>query len=235
MGAVDLLPFHPLTPDLSIADCGALARRVGARLLQELPNTSFFFYGGADDGGGRNLASRRKELGWFEGTPPRGKPDLGTFHPDLGVTGVGAAPYMANFNLSLNTQLPRVGKAVLRKIREKSGGLLGVAAMAFPHAGGTELACNVDMFIFDETNPKHREEFQCGRVEQAMAEYWRTKPSAIEGVVAEVANAEGVEVMGSSLVVGFPLETASQLTREALDRGEVCLVKARDLGNSNIM
>merc|ERR1712210_432431 len=75
---------------------------------------------------------------------------------------------MANFNLSLNTRLPQVGAAVLRKIREKSGGLLGVAAMAFPHGGVTEVACNVDMFLFDETNPKHREESLEGRVERAM-------------------------------------------------------------------
>ena len=234
LGAVDLLPFHPLTPDLSLAECGGLARRVGTRLVQEAPHSSFFFYGGADEGGGRSLASRRKELGWFEGAV-RGRPDLGTFHRDVGLTGVGAAPYMANFNLTLNTQLPQVGKAVLRKIREKSGGLLGVAAMAFPHAGGTEVACNVDMFLFDDTNPKHREEWMGGRVERAMGEYWRTRPSAIEQAVAEVATAEGVEVMGSSLVVGFPLETARQLTRDALDRGVICLVEAPDIGSSNLM
>jgi len=235
LGAVDLLPFHPLTPDLSVAECGVFARRVGTRLLQEAPRTSFFFYGGADEGGGRSLASRRKELGWFEGGTPGGSPDLGTFHPGVGLTGVGAAPYMANFNLSLNTRLPQVGTAVLRKIREKSGGLLGVAAMAFPHGGGTEVACNVDMFLFDETNPKHREESLEGRVERAMGEYWRTRPCAIEQAVDEVATAEGVQVMGSSLVVGFPLETARQLTWDALDRGEVCLVKASEVGSSNVM
>ena len=68
-----------------------------------------------------------------------------------------------------------------------------------------------------------------------MGGYWRTKPAAIEQAVAEVASAEGVEVMGSSLVVGFPLETARQLTREALDSGEVCLVKEAHLGHSNVM
>ena len=234
LGAVDLLPFHPLTPDLSVADCGGLARRVSTRLLEEEPTSSFFFYGGADEGEGRSLASRRKELGWFEGAPKK-SPDLGMFHPGIGLTGVGAAPYMANFNLSLNTQLPQVGKAVLRKIRERSGGLLGVAAMAFPHAGGTEVACNVDMFLFDETNPKHREESLEGRVERAMGEYWRTRPCAIKQAVAEVATAQGVRVMGSSLVVGFPLETARQLTWDALNSGEVCLVKASDVGSSNVM
>jgi len=234
LGAVDLLPFHPLTADLSVAECGRLARRVSTRLLEEVPASSFFFYGGADEGAGRSLASRRKELGWFEGAA-RGSPDLGTLHPAVGLTGVGAAPYMANFNLSLNTQLPQVGKAVLRKIRERSGGLLGVAAMAFPHAGGTEVACNVDMFLFDEANPKHKEEALGGRVERAMGEYWRTRPCAIEQAVAEVANVEGVQVMGSSLVVGFPLETARQLTRDALDRGEICLVNPPDLGKSNVM
>ena len=116
LGAVDLLPFHPLTPDLSVAECGALARRVGARLRREEPAMSFFFFGGADVEGGRSLASRRRQLGWFEGTV-RGSPDLGTCQPRAGLTGLGAAPYMANFNLSLNTDQPHVGRAVLKKIR----------------------------------------------------------------------------------------------------------------------
>ena len=234
LGAVDLLPFHPLTPDLSVAECGDLARRVGARLRREEPAMSFFFFGGADVEGGRSLASRRRQLGWFEGTV-RGSPDLGTCQPRAGLTGLGAAPYMANFNLSLNTDQPHVGKAVLKKIRERNGGLLGVAAMAFPHGGGIEVACNVDMFLRDEDDPRHNEEAEAGRVEPVMGDYWRTKPAAIEQAVAEVASAEGVEVMGSSLVVGFPLETARQLTREALDSGEVCFVKEAHLGHSNVM
>ena len=74
-------------------------------------------------------------------------PDLGTFHPARGLAGVGAAPYMSNFNISLASADPGLARRVLAAVRESSGGLPGVAAMAFPRQhGSTEVACNVDMF-----------------------------------------------------------------------------------------
>ena len=73
-------------------------------------------------------------------------PDVGAYIPQYGLTGVGASPYMSNFNISLETDKMNVAKEVLRTIRDRSGGLPGVSAMTFPHQGGIEVACNVDMF-----------------------------------------------------------------------------------------
>ena len=54
----------------------------------------------------------------------------------------------------LNTNDLKIGKIIAKEIRERSGGLKGVQAMAFTHgADQVEVACNVDLFSMDETNP----------------------------------------------------------------------------------
>ena len=221
LGAVDLLPFHPLAVGTSVQACATLARRVAGELVRQVPAAGFFYYGAADELG-RSLVSRRRELGWFGGAA-RGAWDLGEGAPAQGVTGIGAAPYMANFNITLDTQSREVGEVVVRRIRERSGGLLGVSAMAFPHHGATEVACNVDMFLLDQASSRHRAEVAAGRVERVMGGYWRSRPAALEEAVAEAAGREGVAVVGDSVAVGLPLEEARRVALEAMARGEACL------------
>ena len=50
---------------------------------------------------------------------------------------------MQHYNLSLATSRREVGEAVVAAVRERSGGLLGVAAMALPHEGGIEVGHGV--------------------------------------------------------------------------------------------
>ena len=96
LGAVDLLPVHPVTQDVSLAECGASARNIAVALNNRVPGSAFFFYGGADPAG-RRLATRRRELGWFESAVrPGAVADLGQAGPALGLTGAGATPYMTN-------------------------------------------------------------------------------------------------------------------------------------------
>jgi glutamate formiminotransferase len=228
LGAVDLLAFHPLAEATSVAECGVLARRVATRLAAQELGTSFFYYGGADETG-RSLPQRRRELGWF-GSRARGAPDLGSASPKAGLTGTGAAPYMCNFNLRLATTRPEVGQAAVERIRESSGGLLGIAAMAFAHSGGTEVACNADMFLLDRSCPRHRAEVAAGRVEPCLGDYWRTRPAAIEQAVAEVAAAAGVAVVADSLVAGIPVERAREEVLAALAGGRPCLTACPGAG-----
>ena len=139
LGAVDLIPFHPLTEATSMEDCGTLAARVATRLAEEGEGASFFLYGGAETEA-RGLVQRRREVGWFQSRLRDGvAPDLGCYRARAGVTGAGAAPFVANYNVTVGTEKREVGEEVLAKVRERSGGLLGVAAMAFPHKGGVEV------------------------------------------------------------------------------------------------
>ena len=140
-------------------------------------------------------------------------PDLGTFHPARGLAGVGAAPYMSNFNISLATADPGLARRVLAAVRESSGGLPGVAAMAFPRQhGSTEVACNVDMFrcgsresvqcavlcaVSRYDAAVHAVHLQQGNIEHIFGDFWRTSFSALEDRVAALAAEVGLHLHSS--------------------------------------
>jgi len=159
LGAVDLIPLHPLTPDLSVSDCGVVAKEIAETLSQNVAEASFFVFGPGERGRGKSLVQRRKEVGWFSvggiSTPPTFSeillPDFGS-SPGyrLGLTGVGAMPYMMNFNATISTSDSRVGKMAANAVREATGGFPGVRAMAFPHEGNVEVACNVEAVLLKE-------------------------------------------------------------------------------------
>ena len=226
LGSVDLIPIHPITEETSLEDCGCVATNISRKLVQVVRGSSFFFFGYADKQN-RGLIQRRKEIGWFDNSESKRSiiPDCGIFESRYGITGVGAAPYMSNFNISLDTQNVAVGKEVLKNIREKSGGLVGVSAMAFPHGGGIEVACNVDMFEIDLDNPFHTKHRETDTIENVMGNFWRTKFDAIEERVDKVSNSYGVKVIGDSVIIGFTPETAKKMTLEAIEQQKSSIVK----------
>lgn len=217
LGAVDLIPIHPITEETSLEDCAAVATNISRKLVQAVHGSSFFFFGHADKQN-RGLIQRRKEIGWFDNRKAKNPPipDCGKFYPRFGITGVGAAPYMSNFNISLDTRDIAVGGEVLKNIRERSGGLVGVSGMAFPHAGGIEVACNVDMFQLDSAKEFHLKHLEAGTIEIVMGSFWRTKFKVIEEVVEKVSGTMGVKVIGESVIIGFTPEKARELTLKAI-------------------
>ena len=79
-----------------------------------------------------------------------------------GLTGIGAIPYMTNFNVTLNDGIDLdIGKKVAAKIRHSNPdgtGCLGVQSMAFTHRENRiEIACNVDLLEYDSSNSRHEE------------------------------------------------------------------------------
>ena len=223
LGAVDLIPVHPLTEQTSLEECHSLATKVCRRLLTEAPGSSFFLYRFGVEA--ESLARRRREAGWFSSEIRSGlAPTLGQFNPERGLTGAGASPLMANLNLSLETQDLRLGSRVLANIRQSSGGLPGVSAMCFPHQGGLEVACNVDMFSLDTDNPLHRLHHRAGHLELVMGQFWRTKFEVIQQAVEKTASADGVKLLGDSVIIGFTPSQAVQETLEALKAGRSSLV-----------
>jgi len=224
LGSVDLIPIHPITEETSLEDCGAVATNIARKLVQVVNGSSFFTFGHAD-AQRRGLIERRKEIGWFDRMVRTYiSPDLGNFAPRYGITGVGAAPYMSNFNISLDTRDIAVGKKVLNNIRERSGGLIGVSGMAFPHQGALEVACNVDMFELDTANTLHKKHLEAGTIEMIMGTFWRTKFGTIEEVVEKVAGTLGVKVIGESIIIGFTPEKARALTLDAISQQKSCIV-----------
>ncbi len=135
IGAVDVIPFVPLGTT-RIEECIDLARRFGEQIAQrfEIP---VYLYGEAAlrperhrlaDVRRGEYESLREELG----INPARDPDFGPsrLHPRGGAVAVGARKPLIAFNVNLATDDLALAKKIAHAIRESSGGLPGVQAMA---------------------------------------------------------------------------------------------------------
>ena len=222
LGVVDLIPLHPITEETTLADCDQLAHNIASRIVQLTPGAAFFKFSQDQS---NSLIENRRKAGWFQSALSAGYvPHIGSYTARCGLTGIGAAPYMSNFNISLETRDMSVARRVLQEIREKTGGLPGVSAMAFPHHDNIEVACNVDMVTWRDNLESHAE---AGNIEHVMGEFWRSKFSVIEDRVRKVADASGVAILGDSVIIGFTPEQSRVKTLEALSSGISCSVQLK--------
>ncbi|XP_069841343.1 formiminotransferase N-terminal subdomain-containing protein isoform X5 [Dendropsophus ebraccatus] len=159
--------------------------------------------------------------------PCLGAIDLVPIYPLSGVTleqcgkiarGVGASPYVMNCNITLDTQDLTSGKAIATAIRERTGGLKGVQAMAFPNKGQVEIACNVESFRdFPEINSaagvdKYVSYPICGDT------FSYISPRIIEAEVQKLAACKGIKTAGTALV-GFTPQECRMTAEYALSHG----------------
>ena len=156
LGSVDLIPIYPISPLVSLNECGDIAKGIGNQIVSEVLGTSVFYFGTADYPNTRGLVERRKEVSWYKGRHGMSydgvKFDIGEPPTSRhGLTGVGASPYVMNCNVTIETKDFQVGQGIAKAIRRASpGGLRGVQAMAFDHEGSVEIACNVEAFASDQ-------------------------------------------------------------------------------------
>eukprot|EP00794_Sanderia_malayensis_P009297 gene9297-10278_t len=150
LGAVDLVPIHPLSNSVSLHECGIVARQLGRRITNSIPGTAAFYFGTADLPLKRDIVTRRKDVNWYSGENGTDfsnvKCDIGERPSSrFGLTGIGAMPYMTNFNITVDTNDHSIGNSVARDIRMTSpNGLKGVQSMAFCYNEKIEIACNVE-------------------------------------------------------------------------------------------
>ena len=123
MGAVDVVPFVPVT-GVTMDECAELARRLGARIGNELGVPVYLYEFAASAPHRRNLADIR--TGEYEGLADKVKaaewrPDHGpaAFVPRSGATVVGARKFLVAFNIDLNTLDKRLANRVALDVREK--------------------------------------------------------------------------------------------------------------------
>ncbi len=135
MGAVDVMPFVPITGS-TVQDCVDLSRRVGKRIAQEADMPVFLYEYSASADNRKNLSVIRK--GQFEKMAekvlePEWEPDFGgrRIHPTAGVVAVGARPPLIAYNLNLDTDDVGIAKDIAKTVREKDGGFRCVKAMGF--------------------------------------------------------------------------------------------------------
>ncbi len=125
-GATDVCPLVPIR-NISMDEVAVYARKLGARIGNELGIPVYCYENAAFNEERRNLANNRS--GEYEGLPeklkdPHWKPDFGPaeFNGKVALTGataVGARDFLVAYNVNLNTTSTRRANAIAFDIREK--------------------------------------------------------------------------------------------------------------------
>jgi glutamate formiminotransferase / 5-formyltetrahydrofolate cyclo-ligase len=148
MGAVDVVPFIPVR-GVTIHDCVELARSFGRELATTLELPVYLYDRAALRPERASLADVR--AGEFEGlrdAVTRGErlPDFGPHViGSAGATAVGARKPLIAFNVYLDGTDEEAARAIAREVRESSGGLPAVRAIAFavPERGCVTVSMNL--------------------------------------------------------------------------------------------
>lgn len=194
LGALDVLPFVPLG-GATMADAIAIAHAVGRTLAADLDLPVFFYEAAALRPHCRTLPSIRS--GGFEALAerlagPLWSPDVGPArpHPSAGASVVGARSVLIAFNAVLAT--PELGPAarIARAIRESSGGMPAVRAIA----------------VALETR-------ELAQVAMNLLDYRRTPVADVVARLETEAAHAGVKVQGYELVGCAPADAISEALR----------------------
>lgn len=129
----------------------------------------------------------------------------------------GASPYVMNCNVTIDTRDVAVGRSVAAAIRESApGGLPGVQALALPHEGDVEVACNVESTGGPPPAHLTNDPWPCFSIDRTP--YCHAPAALLTARVAELAGGRGVGVKGTALV-GFTPHECRGLAEFALSRG----------------
>jgi glutamate formiminotransferase/formiminotetrahydrofolate cyclodeaminase len=123
LGATDVCPFVPLE-GVTLAECAAIARRVGRRVGDELGIPVYFYEAAASNPSRKNLADVRR--GEYESLAERlndgfWTPDCGPAIHNLrsGATIIGAREFLVAFNITLNTRDKAAAADIAFELRER--------------------------------------------------------------------------------------------------------------------
>lgn len=193
IGAADVVPFIPLD-DATMEDCIAIARETGRRVGAELSIPVYLYERAATSASRRNLAHVRR--GGFEtlrdviGSDPERAPDFGpsAVHPTAGAVAIGARPFLIAFNAYIggSENLP-AAREITRAVRESSGGLPAVKALALEVDGQAQVSIN-------------------------LVDIDRTPLSVAYSVIDREARARGLEITWSEIIGLVPERVAFDLS-----------------------
>ncbi len=160
MGATDVIPFVPVR-GVTMEEAIAVSRRLAERIARELGIPTYLYEEAATNPARRSLPQIRK--GGFEALrdgaireagrgPDFGPPDV---HPTAGATVVGARKPLVAFNVNLRSTDMELAKRIARTVRESSGGMKNVRAIAvdLTDRGLVQVSMNL---VDTDTTPIHR-------------------------------------------------------------------------------
>jgi glutamate formiminotransferase len=159
LGAVDVVPLVPIA-DATMADCVALAKKIGAAVADRFALPVFLYEEACADPTRKQLEDIRR--GEFEGlaakmATPGWAPDFGPAapHPSAGATVIGARMALIAYNINLATDRLDVAKKIAAGIRHSSGGYRNVKAAGFrlEERGIVQVSMNLTNY---EKTPIHR-------------------------------------------------------------------------------
>lgn len=157
IGATDVVPFVPIR-GVEMADCVAMAQRVGERVGNELGIPVYLYEAAATRPERTNLATLRK--GQYEGlrdeiaTNPDRAPDYGPGElGSAGATVIGARAPLIAYNLYLDTDDVEVADKIARAVRHSGGGLRFVKAIGLLVEGKAQVSMNLTDYT---RTPVHR-------------------------------------------------------------------------------
>src|SRR5215468_6023248 len=150
IGATDVVPFVPIR-DVTMADCVAIAQRLGKRVGDVLNIPVYLYEAAATRPDRENLENIRR--GEYEGlkeairTDPNRMPDFGPAAlGTAGATVVGARPPLIAFNAYLTTADVDIAKKIAKAIRFSTGGLRYVKALGLLVEGKAQVSMNLTNF-----------------------------------------------------------------------------------------
>jgi glutamate formiminotransferase len=197
IGATDVVPFVPLR-GVTMDDCVAMARRLGARVGSELNIPVYMYAAAAVRAERQDLANIRR--GEYESLKKTIASDLARA-PDYGprqvgpagAVAIGARDFLIAFNVNLATSDLKIAQDIARVIREQNGGLKGVKAKGFRLRSRNLAQVSMNLTDYRST----------GMLE------------AFERVQAE-AEKRGVKILACELVGLAPMDAVAQTAAQAL-------------------
>jgi glutamate formiminotransferase len=155
LGAVDVVPFVPIE-GVTMADCVAMARDVGAEVARRHNLPVFLYEEAAAVPARRNLEDIRR--GEFEGlaaklAQPEWAPDFGPAspHPTAGASVIGARVALIAYNINLATNRLDVARKIAAAIRQSSGGFRYVKAMGIELSDRGIVQVSMNLTNFEKT------------------------------------------------------------------------------------
>ncbi|HEV3058845.1 MAG TPA: glutamate formimidoyltransferase [Vicinamibacterales bacterium] len=155
LGAVDVVPFVPIE-GVTMADCVALARRVGAAVADRFGVPIYLYEEASNNPARRNLEDIRR--GEFEGLAAKMRtegwqPDFGPGapHPSAGASVIGARMALIAYNINLATDRLDVAKKIAAAIRYSSGGYRFVKAAGFKLEDRGIVQVSMNLTNYDKT------------------------------------------------------------------------------------
>jgi glutamate formiminotransferase/formiminotetrahydrofolate cyclodeaminase len=221
MGATDVCPFVPVS-GVTMEECAELARRLGARVGEELGIPVYLYEHAASRPERRNLANIR--AGEYEGLPdklkdPEWKPDFGParFNAKAGATVIGAREFLIAYNVNLNTRDTKIAREIAFTIREKGRLKRDEGGQIVRDDSGKALS-EPGIFKACKAVGWYMEDFGRAQVSINLVDYKITPPHLVFDECCRIAQELGARVTGSELVGLIPIEAMLMAGRHYLEK-----------------